>query len=51
MSWKAPYRPNNEVTQDFNDGVVTVYEVTDSAPPGYQPKPTLVQPPQGRPAV
>ena len=46
MSWKAPYRPNNEVTQDFNDGVVTVYEVTDSAPPGYQPKPTLVQPPK-----
>lgn len=46
MSGKAPYRPNNEVTQDFNDGVVTVYEVTDSAPPGYQPKPTLVQPPK-----
>ena len=46
MSWKAPYRPNNEVTRDFNGGVVTVYEVTDSAPPGYQPKPTLVQPPK-----
>lgn len=46
MSWKAPYRPNNEVTQDFNDGVVTVYAVADSAPPGYQPKLTLVQPPK-----
>ena len=45
-AWKAPYRPSNEVTQDFNDGVVAVYTVTDSAAPGYQPKPTLVEPPR-----
>ena len=45
-SWKAPYRPSNEVTQDFNDGVVTVYAVTDSAQPGYQAKPQLVEPPK-----
>ena len=37
MAWKAPYRPSNEVTQGYNDGVVTVYAVTDSAQPGYQP--------------
>lgn len=38
--WKAPYRPSNEITQDFNDGVVKIYEVKDSAPPGYMPNPT-----------
>ncbi len=37
MAWKAPYRPSNEVTQTYNSGVVTVYSVTDSARPGYQP--------------
>ena len=42
--WRAPYRPSNQVTQSYNDGVVTVYAVTDSAAPGYQPRPTLVQP-------
>lgn len=46
MAWKAPYRPNNQVTQSYNDGVVTVYAVTDSARPGYQPKAALVQPPK-----
>ena len=30
MTWKAPYRPSNEVTQGYNSGVVTVYAVTDS---------------------
>ena len=37
MAWKVPYRPSNEVTQTYNSGVVTVYSVTDSARPGYQP--------------
>lgn len=41
MAWKGPYRPNNEVTQNFNSGKVTIYTVTDAAQPGYQPKPTL----------
>lgn len=46
-TWKAPTRPTeNRVTQSYNDGVVTVYAVTDSAAPGYQPRPTLVQPPK-----
>ena len=45
--WKAPTRPTeNQITQCFDDGVVTVYAVTDAAAPGYQPKPQLVQPPK-----
>ena len=41
MPWKAPYRPrtDNGVTQNFGDGVVAIYTVTDIAQPGYQPKP------------
>lgn len=35
---KAPYRPNNEISQQYNDGVVKIYTITDSAKPGYQPK-------------
>lgn len=43
MSWKAPYRPrtDNGVTQNFGDGVVKIYTVTNSAQPGYQPVPEL----------
>lgn len=37
MSWKAPHRPKGEVTQAYNDGVVTVYAVTDAGPPGGLP--------------
>lgn len=43
MPWTAPYRPANEVTQDYNDGTVTIYAAADSAQPGYQPKPTLTK--------
>ena len=43
MPWTAPYRSANEVTQDYNDGIVTIYAVADSAQPGYQPKPTLTK--------
>ena len=43
MPWTAPYRPANEVTQDYNDGIVTIYAAADSAHPGYQPKPTLTK--------
>lgn len=43
MPWTAPYRPANEVTQDYNDGIVTIYAAADSAQPGYQPKPTLTK--------
>lgn len=38
--WKAPYRPSNEITQSFNDGVVKIYSIKDSAAPGYMPNPT-----------
>ena len=41
MPWRAPYRPGSEITQSYNYGVVTVYAVTDTARPGYQPKPAL----------
>lgn len=37
MTWKAPYRPRGEISQSYNDGVVTVYAVTDSGPPGGLP--------------
>lgn len=37
MSWKAPYRPKGEITQNYNDGLVTIYAVTDSAQPGRLP--------------
>ena len=39
--WKAPHRPDNEITQELNSGVVYIYSVEDSAQPGYQPKPSL----------
>lgn len=41
--WRAPNRPKGEITQNFNDGVLTVYSQTDSAQPGFQPKPELTQ--------
>lgn len=34
---KAPFRPSNEISQQFNDGLVKIYTVTDGAKPGYQP--------------
>ena len=37
MSWKTPYRPRGEITQCYNDGLVTIYAVTDSAQPGRLP--------------
>lgn len=41
--WKAPYRSKNEITQSYNDGVLTLYSQQDDAEPGYQPKPKLVK--------
>lgn len=35
--WKAPNRPNNQITQGFNDGVVSVYTVKNIAQSGYRP--------------
>ena len=39
--WRAPHRPDNEITQEMNSGVVKIYSVENSAQPGYQPKPSL----------
>lgn len=36
--WKAPNRPNHEITQPYNDGVVIVYAAENVAKPGYAPK-------------
>ena len=38
---KAPFRPSNEISQQYNDGTVKIYTVTDSATPGYQPQKAL----------
>lgn len=35
--WKAPHRPNNQITQAFNSGLVKIYSVENVAPPGYKP--------------
>lgn len=35
--WKAPNRPTHEVSQPYNDGVVTIYAMTDKAEPGNKP--------------
>ena len=36
-SWKAPGRPEHKITQSYNDGMLTVYTVSDEAAPGRQP--------------
>lgn len=41
--WKAPNRTDNNVTQPFSSGVVTIYSITDIAEPGYKPKEGLSQ--------
>lgn len=34
---KAPFRRTDEISQQYNDGVVKIYTVKDIAEPGYQP--------------
>lgn len=41
--WKAPNRAKNEITQAFNDGIVTFYTVENIASPGYAPVEKLNQ--------
>lgn len=36
-----PFRPGNEISQAYNDGLVSVYKVTDVGEPGYAPVPRL----------
>lgn len=40
---KTPFRPGNEISQAYNDGLVTIYRLTDGAEPGYMPKPQPVR--------
>ena len=35
--WREPYRPGNQISQSFNDGLIGVYSVEDVAAPGYKP--------------
>ena len=35
--WQAPNRPNQEISQTYNDGIVTICSVENIAKPGYQP--------------
>lgn len=39
MPHKAPNRPRYDVSQCFNDGMVTIYSETDAARGGYLPEP------------
>lgn len=39
--WTAPGRPGGEVSQSYQDGVVTIYAVADTARPGKKPEPRL----------
>ena len=38
---KAPFRPNNEISQTYNSGVCTLYRQRDVARAGYAPRPEL----------
>lgn len=40
---KLPFRPDHEISQVYPDGLVTIYRLTDSAAPGYAPKPTAAK--------
>lgn len=45
MAQQQPYRANNKITQQFNDGLVKIYNVEDTAAPGYLPVETLTEKP------
>ena len=40
MARKAPFRPrtDNGITQNFNEGEITIYRTDDRAQPGYYPQ-------------
>ena len=39
--WKAPNRPGHEITQSYNDGVVEIYKLEDTAAAGHKPVKSL----------
>lgn len=36
--WQKPYRPNNAISQTFNDGIVNIFSAEDISKPGYAPE-------------
>lgn len=40
---KRPFRPNNDVAQTYEDGMVMIYAVSDGAAAGRLPRPVLTQ--------
>lgn len=42
MSWKAPSRPANEISQTYNDGIVNIFYAKNVAKPGYAPVEDLI---------
>ena len=40
---KLPNRSKDQISQSYNDGLVTIYGQTDSASPGYQPRVKLTE--------
>lgn len=43
MQSRKPFRPSNEITQQYSDGTVTIYAMTDGAKAGYQPVKTATE--------
>ena len=43
LSNKAPFRPKADVSQSYNDGIVTIYTVQDGGDSGYMPAPSLTK--------
>ena len=42
-TWQKPNRPNDEISQTYNDGMVMICETTDAAKPGYMPDPAATE--------
>lgn len=40
---KQPTRPNSDISQQYNSGLLTIYQLEDVAPPGYAPKMRLCE--------
>lgn len=36
--WRSPDRPTHEISQSFNDGIISIFTVTDIAQPGRKPR-------------
>lgn len=40
--WKNPYRPQHEISQSFNDGIVEICKIENNGESGYKPVKRLV---------